>query len=176
MNILWRWKLKALITYYSESGNTKKVAEGIYDGLTLKNKTISDISNVQNLDDYDIIFCGFPVYDHSVPPKMQAFLKAIPSGSNIAFFSTHGVHTNTVKSKTAFEVAGTLVGSSRILGTFGTRGKVEESVREAYGDKLVNKSWTDESITAVGHPNESDIEDAKQFAAKMLEKIKTYAA
>ena len=168
--------MKALVTYYSDSGNTEKVAKGLFQGLKAKEKTLKEISEVSSLDDYAIIFCGFPVIEHSVPMKMQSFLKSIPANSKVAFFATHGSLRDGIKARTAFEVAGTLLKSSKILGTFGARGQVKQSVFDALENKLEHKSWIDEAISAVGHPNESDLKDAAEFANKMLEKIKFQAA
>ena len=57
-------KLKALIVYYSATGNTKKVADAIHDGLT-DEKVESTLCKVQDasgeeLYDYDLIFLGSP--------------------------------------------------------------------------------------------------------------------
>ncbi len=164
--------MKTLVTYYSDSGNTAKVAEGLFNGLKVKDKTLLAIDKVTSLDEYDMIFCGFPVIEHSVPLKMQNFLKSIPAKSNIAFFATHGSVRDSAKAKTAFENAGTLVKYSKILGTFGVRGSVKQSVIDLLQNKPEHRPWVDEAITAVGHPNESDLNDAVQFANQMLEKVK----
>lgn len=168
--------VKALVTYYSESGNTRKVAEAVFAGLKAKDKSIMEISEVSKIEGFDIIFCGFPVIEHSVPTKMQAFLKRMPAGSKLAFFATHGVQRGGAKAITAFETAGSLVQSSKVLGTFGVRGEVKDAVIEAHEDNLVHQSWTEEAVTATGHPNDADLEDATAFANKILEKIKYQAA
>ncbi len=167
--------MKALVTYYSDSGNTELVAKGLFEGLKAKDKTLKKISEVSSLNEYDIIYCGFPVVEHSVPTKMQTFMKSIPANSKVAFFATHGSVRDGKKAKTAFEAAGTLVKSSKILGTFGVRGKVAQSVIEALENKLEHKSWIEEAISATKHPDESDLKDAADFANKMLEKIKFQA-
>lgn len=164
--------MKALVTYYSDSGNTAKVAEGLFKGLKVKNKALVSIEKVTSLKEYDIIYCGFPVIEHSVPMKVQTFLKTIPANSNIAFFSTHGSVRDGAKARTAFETAGTLVKSSRILGTFGVRGGVKQSVIDALQNKPEHKPWIDEAISAAGHPNESDLNDVAQFANQVLDKVK----
>ena len=168
--------MKALVTYYSDSGNTAKVAEGLFNGLKIKDKTLMKIEKITSLKEYDIIYCGFPVIEHSIPLKVQSFLKTVPANSNIAFFATHGSVRNGIKAKTAFETAGTLVKYSRILGTFGVRGSVKQSVIDALENKPEHKSWVEEAISATGHPNESDLYDVALFANQVLEKIKYKSA
>ena len=82
--------MKALITYYSQTGNTKKLAQAVYDGIERAGKDILPIDETGTLEDYDVIFCGFPVQAHSVPEKAESFLKKIPKGKKIALFATHG--------------------------------------------------------------------------------------
>lgn len=164
--------MKALVTYYSNSGNTEKVAKGLFEGLKAKEKAIVKVEDVESVEEYDVIFCGFPVIEHSVPAKVQSFIKSIPAGSKVAFFATHGVHREGIKAKTAFETAGALLKSSTNLGTFGVRGKVEDDVMESLGKRLEHQSWVEEAASAANHPNEEDLKDAADFANKMLEKVK----
>ena len=82
--------MKVLVTYYSETGNTEKVARAIYDGIEKAEKEILPIQETENMEDYDLIFCGFPVHSHSIPAPAEKFLKGIPEGNKIARFATHG--------------------------------------------------------------------------------------
>ncbi len=164
--------LKTLVTYFSQSGNTEKVAQGIFEGLVTKDKVIAEIEDTSDLEDYDVIFCGFPVIEHSVPAKMHAFLKSIPAESNIAFFATHGVHTASDKATTAFEAASTLVKGSKVLGTFSARGKVSDEVLKSLEKSMEHKSWVEEAVSAKNHPNEDDLLHAVTFANSILDKVK----
>ncbi len=69
--------MKILVTYYSETGNTKKVAEAIYEVADF-DKEIKPVQAIQDTSGYDIIFCGFPVHAHSVPQKVIEFIKLLP--------------------------------------------------------------------------------------------------
>ena len=51
---------KILVTYISWTGNTKKVADAIFEVLG-GDKTIKTMDEAQILDEYDLIFIGFPV-------------------------------------------------------------------------------------------------------------------
>ena len=63
--------MKTLVTYYSESGNTEKLAKAIYEGLEATENEIAPISEEKNFGDYDVIFVGFPVHGSSVPLKAE---------------------------------------------------------------------------------------------------------
>jgi flavodoxin len=154
---------KILVSYLSLTGNTKKVAEAIFDALK-GDKTIKTIDEAQNLDDYDIIFLGFPVHSHSVPFKTEELIKRIPAGKKIALFSTHGSLTGSRLSREALEHASILASSSKILGTFACRGKVSLQALETLSKSPEHKAWVEMAASAQTHPDDNDLEDARSFA------------
>jgi len=80
---------KTLVTYFSRTGNTKKVAEAIFAAID-GDKDLKPLEEAKPLEGYSLIFVGFPVQSHSVPYKVEEFLKTIPAGKKIAVFCTHG--------------------------------------------------------------------------------------
>ncbi len=164
--------MKALVTYYSETGNTEKVAEAIYEGIEQAEKDIAPVKEVANTDQYDLIFCGFPVQSHSVPGKMESFIKGIPEGKRVAFFATHGSLRGGELAITAFYYAVSLASNLKVMGTFGCRGKVKSSIIDALMNKAEHREWALEARSAAGHPDEADLEDAKTFAGWMVTKAR----
>ena len=164
--------MKTLVTYYSESGNTEKVAKTIYEGLEATENEIAKISDEKNFDDYDVIFIGFPVHGSSVPPKAEKCLKRIPEGKMLALFGTHGSYRGGPLAISAFHYAITLAPKAIIIGTFGCRGEVKASLLEGLMNKAEYRFWALEAQSAAGHPDDADFEDAKQFAKQMLLKAK----
>ncbi len=159
--------LKILVTYFSQTGNTKKIAEAIYENLP-KDKAIKPVEEVQEIDDYEIIFIGFPVHSHSVPYRIESFLKRIPKGKKIALFSTHGSLTGSRLSREALEHAVVTASQAKVLGTFSCRGKVSLAAAEALSKSPEHQAWTEMAASARTHPNEADLEEAKSFAKWIL--------
>lgn len=111
-------KIKVLVVYYSWSGNTRTIAELIqketggdifeiqtdhvyperYNTLALQaKKEIEDgfkpaVKNkVSNINAYDIIFVGTPVWWNSIPPPVTAFLGEHDlSGKTVVPFVSYG--------------------------------------------------------------------------------------
>lgn len=158
---------KKLVTYISWTGNTKKVAEAIFEALD-GDKSIEPLEEVQNLDKYDLIFIGFPVHSHSVPFKAVDLIKNIPPGKKIALFSTHGSLTGSRLSREALEHAAILASNSNILGTFACRGKVSLQAMEVLSKSPEHKAWLAMAASAQTHPDENDLEDARSFAGWIL--------
>ena len=159
--------MKILVTYFTQTGNTEKAARAIYQAIGA-NKEMLPLKEVKNPDGYDIIFCGFPVHSHSVPLPVQNFIKSIPPGKKLAFFVTHGSLRGGELAVTAIEHAISLASKLKVLGTFGCRGKVDPKIIEALLKKPEHRAWAETAKSAASHPDESDLEDARQFAKKIL--------
>jgi flavodoxin len=159
--------MKILVTYFTKSGNTEKVAQAIYQAIGAK-KEIVPLKEAKNLDAYDIIFCGFPVQSHSVPVPVQNFIKSIPPGKKLALFVTHGSLRGGKLAVTAIEHAISLASKLKLLGTFGCRGKVDPKLIESLLKQPEHRVWAETAKSAASHPDESDLEDARQFAKKTL--------
>jgi flavodoxin len=119
---------KVLVTYFSQTGNTKLIAEAIYDSID-QEKVILPMDEVDDMKPYGLIFIGFPVNAHSVPYKAEVFLKKVPPEKKIALFSTYGSLPGTRLSQEALEHATILVSKAKLLGVFSCRGKVSMQAR-----------------------------------------------
>lgn len=158
-----------LVTYLSQTGNTKKVAEAIYSALKedKKIKPIQDVTE-EEIIDADLIFIGFPVHSHTVPYKAEIFIKKIPSGKKVALFSTHGSISGTRLSREALEYAVTLAGNLNVLGTFSCRGQVSMEALDVLLKSPEHTAWAEMAPSAKTHPDKSDLEDATAFARWIL--------
>ncbi len=164
--------MKVLVTYYSETGNTEKLARAIYEGIGKVEKQILPIKEVEE-EPFDLIFCGFPVKESSVPSQVQRFLKDLPEGQRLALFATHGSLRGGQLAVTAFEHATILASNAKVIGKFGCRGKVKWSLIEELMKHPAHKSWAEQAQGAVNNPDEADLEDARNFANEMISKKST---
>lgn len=156
-----------LVTYFSLTGNTKKVAQAIYEILE-GDKAIKPIGEVKDIKDFALIFIGFPVHSHSVPSKVEFFLKKIPAGKKIALFSTHGSIAGSRLSREALEYATVAASKAKILGTFSCRGKVSMQAMEMFSKSPEHRLWAEMAASAQTHPSESDLEEARTFARMVM--------
>jgi len=154
---------KTLVTYFSRTGNTRLVAETVYEALG-REATIKPMAEAGDLAPYHLLFAGFPVQTHSLPYPVEVVLKSIPDGKNVALFSTHGSVTGSSLSREALEYASVLVAKARLLGTFSCRGKVSARALEVLMQSPEHEAWADMAASAATHPDESDLEDARAFA------------
>jgi flavodoxin len=160
--------MNILVAYFSETGNTRRVAETIFSAIRDTRKKVLPIDQAEGLDAYDLIFCGFPVHHHSVPAKMVHFLQQLPQGKKLAIFATHGSLRGGEKAVTAFYAAISLAKGQTILGTFGCRGQVKFQLLDEWMESPQHQAWAIEALSANGHPDAADLEEASTFAETML--------
>ncbi len=161
---------KVLVTYFSRTGNTEKVAQAIYDEVndTKNIKPVEELGE-EDLQNHTLIFIGFPVYSHSVPFFMEKILRSIPAGKKIALFSTHGSFRGNPLSKEALEYASTLAAGAQILGTFSCRGKVSHQAMEQFEKTPEHHTWAEMAASAGNHPDKNDLDEAREFAERILD-------
>lgn len=140
---------KVLIVYLSRTKNTKAVAEIIHNkvggdlvALELKNPYPEDYkaiveqvakenetgylpplkTSVDGIEEYDVVFVGFPTWGMRLPPPMKSFLNQYDlSGKTVIPFNTnagYGVGSS-------FETVRQLCPNSKVLEGFSTKGGVE---------------------------------------------------
>ncbi len=150
--------MKSLIIYFSLTGNTKKIAHAIHNGIN-RHVERCDITtfkkaNTSRMVDYDLLVFGSPVWG-GVPPHVTRFIETMPSlkGKHCVVFCTHGASperffpliTDGLHKKGIF-----------IIGCGDWYGSV-------YRPAAPKPYLTD------GHPDEIDMEEAEEFGAEMAE-------
>jgi hypothetical protein len=176
--------MKAAIIYWSRTGNTEKVALAIREGLEAAGADVllkrTEKAEDINFYDYDLICIGFPSYRWHPPKPVDDFLTnkfreyhrqgrvktgapKVP-GKNVLIFCTYsGPHTGINEAIPAGLYAGqffahlgfTVLDEWYILGEF--HGSEEKSTMGRMGD-------------IKGRPNEEDLREVKQRAARLLQR------
>ena len=88
--------MKSIVIYYSQTGNTKQIAEAIHSGISqlaekCKIAALEEVDNRELLD-YELIGLGSPVIDFQEPAIVTDFINNLPSlkGRYGFSFCTHG--------------------------------------------------------------------------------------
>ena len=69
--------MRVLVTYSSRTGNTKKLADGIYEGLNVEDKVLLPMKEVSSIDEYDLILAGYWVDKAQPNAESKVFLESI---------------------------------------------------------------------------------------------------
>jgi flavodoxin/Pyruvate/2-oxoacid:ferredoxin oxidoreductase delta subunit len=154
--------VKASILYFSQTGNTEKVAytisgrfltEGI-EHVTLHLDDAGDFPEAY--EDADMLGIGFPTFFGYPPPHVMRFIESLKpvSGKSAFIFTTYGGNT---AGDSLYDAARELAGKGyHILGGL----KVESA------DNYPQSIWLKVNE---GRPNDMDLAKAEEFAAKIIE-------
>lgn len=135
--------MNVAVRYYSQTGNTKKLAETIANAVG----TTAQTTDVPISDETDILFLGASVYWAGIDHHVKQFIASLDKNKvkKVAVFSTSAL------AERAFSSIEKLLnneGISVIRDNFYCRGEF----------KFMHK----------GRPNAQDLKDAKEFAVKII--------
>ena len=151
--------MKVLVTYSSKTGNTKTLAEGIYEGLPMENKTILPMNEVKSLEDYDVILAGYWVDKSGPNEEAKNFLTTI-QGKKVGLFATLAYWPDT---------------EHAVIAKYICQGKLSEKIIAMF-EKLpadnphaVNEEKRKRYEVAKRHPSKADILSAAELFSERLE-------
>jgi flavodoxin len=175
--------LKILVAYFSTTGNTEKVAKAIKEGITGHEVDLLDIKSADpsSLSSYDVAFIGSGLFGFNVSRKLTTFVKKAPElPPKFVYFYTHE-HPQQGAYPDCFKSVNKIIEKSNceVLGTFDCCGenlveKAEEQ-RQAFRRTMTpeEKKKAEENFLNLvkEHPNAQDLENAKNFAASIINKV-----
>ena len=154
-------KMKSIVIYYSQTGNTKKIASAIYAGMSeVSDKCV--IARLQDVDTgdlagYDLIGLGAPVWHRREPANVMNFIEYTMNaveGKHGFAFCTHGLYPGRFL--------------ARVVMLLIQRGLTIIGWNNWYGSVFLPEKpkpyFTD------GHPDEIDLAEARDFGRKMVER------
>ena len=169
-------KMKILITYFSNTGNTEKVANAIKEGLEGHDVEIKkvDDTNSESLKDYDLVFLGSGIYAGNITKAILDLLKnadALPP--KFALFCTHAspdFYQNGFKMvKNQIAAA-----NSEVIGEWDCMGENIGLPKDMQMKMMANlppekqEQAKKHMESLKGRPNTEDLEEAKAFAALII--------
>ena len=171
--------MKTLVTYFSQTGNTKKIAEAIYEAISME-KEIRPLNEVVTLDNYDFTFIGFPVMNDYPVAKAKKFIKKQAIGKKIAMFVTHatapGMPQEYVPEGKLDEILQNCKDSaakSELVGFYDCMGELDEKTANFLltMDDPILQGFGKIRPETIGHPNETEVQNARSFATEVMKKL-----
>ena len=182
--------MKILITYYSLTGNTAKVAHAIYEAVIALGyeATLSKLSNISAADmsSYDLVFLGSACHDTDLAKPAKRLLENIDESPTLklAGFVTHATHMpeKDERARALYEQwAGNCIRTFQriseekqiaFLGYFHCQGAPSPPIETFIHTTIITDSqeWAEYSADMHEHPNEAALEKARVFARRVLDK------
>ena len=180
--------MKVLVTYLSQSGKTKMIAEVIYSSLKEDVDTVLlelGETKVTDLADYDLVFVGSPCHHSDIVDTVKEFLEKIPKQSKfrLAGFITHSSYPREKDEGKYEALFDKWVGLSeksfvqiaaekeiKFMGFFRCMGAAIEPIEEFIHKKIVldKEEFEEYLVESRKHPDEIDLKNAKAFAKKII--------
>jgi hypothetical protein len=148
--------MKTLVVYSSQTGNTKKLAEAVFQILP-EEKTLCHISQAPNPDGFDLVVLGFWLQAGKPDPKSSEYLAKL-SDQHLFLLATHGAAADSEHAKEAMDIARSIPSAARVIGQFNCPGEVNPAHLEKARRKDPQPVWVKDAHKAVGHPDGGDIE------------------
>ena len=158
--------MKSLIVYSSQSGNTKKLAQAVYESLTGP-KEMYAVTEAPDPADYDFVALGFWLQAGKPDPKSAEFIGKVGK-KPLFLFATHGAAAGSDHAISAMDAAKSLASEADIVGTYSCQGEVNPKVLEKAKSKPEPPVWIADAPNAVGHPDGPDIEVLKHQISELL--------
>ena len=182
--------MKTLVAYFTQTGNTKLIAEAIHEVLSTQGEVVlSSVRKVDldSLNDYDLLVVGAPCHDSDLAPPIKGFLEKLPDSPHfkLAGFFTHATYTSD-KDGRGGELYNRWAGrchptfentcSSKnieFLGCFNCQGKASPPIENFIRQEIITDEdeWNEYLPDLRKHPDVNDIENAKKFAQELLDKL-----
>lgn len=160
------------MAYISETGNTRKVAQAIYDEIPGE-KDFMPVCDVPDSSVYDLIFMGFPMHQFGPDKKATMRMKqhCVP-GRKVALFVTHAAPESEPELQGWLSKFKDAASGAEIIGFFDCQGQmsipVKMVLRLSRDRKL--REWA-KADSSHGQPDEFRIKKAKEFAQEVLGKV-----
>ncbi len=164
--------MKVLVTYVSQTGNTKKVAQAIFDQVH-GSKELKELQQVQSLDGYDLAFVGFPIQAYAPAKSAADFLQKHAAGRTIALFITHASPEDSPEMPGWLANCRAAAAGARLVGMFDCQGELSEQVADfmtkSKDEKLM--AWAKDRPSTVGQPDAARLEKARLWAKDILARV-----
>ena len=158
--------MKSLVVYSSQTGNTRKLAEAVFEILT-GDKALYPVDEAPDPSGSGFIAVGFWLMGGKPDPKSSEYLGKIGK-KPLFLFATHGAGAGSDHAIHGMELAKSLAPESDIRGTYSCQGEVNPNILEKASKKPEPPVWLADAPDANGHPNDADFEVIKYQLAELL--------
>ena len=179
--------MKILVAFFSETGNTEKIARAIYEEVSREHeahlKKVNEIT-ADALNDYDLVFLGSACHSTDLAAPVKRILDALPNSPKfkLAGFFTHATYCpeNTARKQMLFNTwAGKCIVSFEKVskekqidfkGYYHCQGVPSPPIQEFINRDVLTSpdEWEGYIKEVRKHPSSEDLQKAKKFAREIL--------
>ena len=167
--------MKTMVVYSSKTGNTKKVAEAVFNVMP-ESCELYDVETAPDPINYDFIALGYWVDKGEPDSQSLEYMKKVRN-RKVALFATLGAYPDSAHALECIQAGKNVLKGNEILGDFICQGKIDpalmmwmETLPEGHPhspDESRKKRWKD----AESHPDKEDLIRASEVFRGIVEKL-----
>ena len=164
--------MKVLVAYKSKTGNTKKVAEAIFEEIN-DEKEIKPIDEIDSLEGYDIAFLGFPIIQGGPDKKASKLMeKLCINGRDIVLFITHAAPEDSLDLPPMLEKFKQAACGASIVDMFDCQGQLDKTTKRIMSilPNAKLRQWAKQD-NSQGQPNQERLDRARAFSRSVMERL-----
>ncbi len=151
-----------LVTYFSQTGSTRKVAEAIFDALP-EPKELLPMEPSVDLTGYELAFVGFPIWDMEPASVAAEFLGNHCAACPVALFYTQGNQPDFWQDR-AIDGRLRSICEGNVVDRFVCRGAIPESMIQMMETDPQTAQFATEARGTKDLPDGLALERARDFA------------
>lgn len=165
--------MKTLVTYSTLTGNTKKVAEAVFEAVSGE-KEVMDIKSVTDAGSYDRILVGYWVDKGDANEEAKQFMASLKD-KKVGTFGTLGAYPDSEHAKKCVEKISDALreNNNTVIAEFICQGAIDPKIIETMrkmgsnGPHAPTPEREARWAEAAKHPNEADLTAAKEVFGKL---------
>ncbi len=162
--------MRVLITFFSQTGKTRMVAEAIREELG-EIAELKELSDTEGLEGYDLAFIGFPIMAFGPAQPAREFLERHAAGRKVALFVTHAAPDDEPALQDWLENCRAAASGAQLAGFFHCQGELSQAVADALlaSDNPDLRGFGERRSETLGQPDEDALRRARSFAREVIE-------
>lgn len=169
--------MKVLVAYMSKTGNTKRVAEAMFEEIA-DEKAIKPIEDVESIEAYDVAFLGFPIHQMGPDKKTVKLLERhCVNGRNVVLFITHAAPEDSQDLPPMLEKFRRAASGAHIVDLFDCQGELAKPVKfiMSVHPNAQLRLWAKED-NSKGKPDKPRLDRARAFSREIMQKLHSMPA
>lgn len=162
--------MKYAVVYQSKTGNTKLLAQEIFNTIESQEKEICDIDGASEIPVADVYFVGFGIHNNSCSMDIAEAMEHIGQAKIILFTTCGYTPTDKYKEKLVKNLEVWLPEDSEYIDMFLCQGKVEPDRKQIMISHMPHAEDKLKHMFNMGetHPDADDLNAVREFTRKVI--------
>lgn len=164
--------MRVLVAYMSQTGNTRKVAQAIFEEIP-DVKEMKRIEEVESIRDYDLAFLGFPIHGEGPDKKTTSLIDRLCiEGRKVVLFVTHASPQDAEELPSMLKKFREAACRAEVVDMFDCQGQLAKALKMfmLVMPNAKYRRWA-RNDNSHGQPDEAQLERARAFTRDVMKRV-----